>query len=168
MNALKVDIACIGRSYIMNHAKDTGNHDFDFGKIAHPDNANDRLPPLDTFAECDQIPLAPLQYHRHQYRSPTREIPQVLDNRKMRRQDWSHWLSRTVGHHMCTTLMRRDWIATIPSWPESFTYRSMIDTAKELSQELRDPKGEHQVDIIIALTHCRVPNVSLISYDIQS
>jgi 5'-nucleotidase len=60
--------------------------------------------------------------------------------------------------------MNRDWIATIPSWPESFTYRSMIDTAKELSQELRDPKGEHQVDMIIALTHCRVPNVSLVTY----
>jgi 5'-nucleotidase len=35
----------------------------------------------------------------------------------------------------------------------------MIETAMELSKELRDPKGEHQVDIIIALTHCRVPNV---------
>jgi len=64
MNALKVDIACIGRSYIMNHAKDTGNHDFDFGKIAHQGNADDRLPPLDTFAKCYQIPLAPIQHRR--------------------------------------------------------------------------------------------------------
>jgi 2',3'-cyclic-nucleotide 2'-phosphodiesterase (5'-nucleotidase family) len=37
----------------------------------------------------------------------------------------------------------------------------MVDTAIELSKELRDPNGEHKVDIIIALTHCRVPNVSL-------
>ena len=56
-------------------------------------------------------------------------------------------------------LIDRDWIATIPSWPESFKYKSMIETAMELSKELRDPKGDHQVDIIIALTHCRVPNV---------
>jgi hypothetical protein len=33
MNALKVDIACIGRSYITSHANDIGNHDFDFGEI---------------------------------------------------------------------------------------------------------------------------------------
>ncbi|KAE8543376.1 hypothetical protein D1P53_000082 [Cryptococcus gattii VGV] len=55
-------------------------------------------------------------------------------------------------------LVEKDWIATIPSWPHNFKYRCMKDTALELSQELRDPKGEHQVDIIIALTHCRVPN----------
>jgi hypothetical protein len=33
MNALKVDIACIGRSQTMRCADDTGNHDFDFGEI---------------------------------------------------------------------------------------------------------------------------------------
>jgi 2',3'-cyclic-nucleotide 2'-phosphodiesterase (5'-nucleotidase family) len=65
---------------------------------------------------------------------------------------------------VCGRLMSRDWIATIPSWPESFKYRSMVDTAMELSKELRDPKGEHKVDMIIALTHCRVPNVSLASW----
>ena len=36
----------------------------------------------------------------------------------------------------------------------------MKETALELSKELRDPNGEHRVDIIIALTHSRVPNVS--------
>lgn len=36
----------------------------------------------------------------------------------------------------------------------------MKDVAIELSKELRDPKGPHKVDVIIALTHCRVPNVS--------
>lgn len=77
--------------------------------------------------------------------------------------DWSHWFGGAVGHLTEAALTNRDWIATIPSWPESFTYRSMIDTAKELSQELRDPEGEHKVDIIIALTHCRVPNVSSVT-----
>jgi hypothetical protein len=64
MNALKVDIACIGKSYTRNHADDTGNHDFDFGETIRPGNANDRLPPLDTFTECYQIPLATLKHRR--------------------------------------------------------------------------------------------------------
>ncbi|WVN91141.1 uncharacterized protein L203_106393 [Cryptococcus depauperatus CBS 7841] len=55
-------------------------------------------------------------------------------------------------------LVEEDWIATIPSWPCNFKYRPMRETALELSKELRDPKGPHKVDIIIALTHCRVPN----------
>lgn len=54
----------------------------------------------------------------------------------------------------------RDWIATIPSWPESFAHMPMKETALKLSEELRDPNGEHKVDIIVALTHCRVTNVS--------
>lgn len=54
----------------------------------------------------------------------------------------------------------RDWIATIPSWPETFKYRPMKETALELSKELRDPRGRYRVEVIIALTHCRVPNVS--------
>jgi hypothetical protein len=57
----------------------------------------------------------------------------------------------------------RDWIATIPSWPETFVYKPMKETALELSKELRNPAGEHKVDIIIALTHSRVPNVSWLS-----
>jgi hypothetical protein len=36
----------------------------------------------------------------------------------------------------------------------------MKETAIELSKELRDPEGEHRVEVVIALTHCRVPNVS--------
>ena len=54
----------------------------------------------------------------------------------------------------------RDWIATIPSWPETFKYRPMKETALELSKELRDPRGRYRVEVVIALTHCRVPNVS--------
>jgi len=97
MNALKVDIACIGRSDTESHADDSGNHDFDFGKIAHSGNADDRLPPLDTFAKCHKIPLAFIQHRRRQYRSPTREVPEILDHREMRCKDWSHWLGGAVG-----------------------------------------------------------------------
>lgn len=54
----------------------------------------------------------------------------------------------------------RDWIATIPSWPSHFKYRPMREVGLELSELLRDPAGPYRVDIIIALTHSRVPNVS--------
>ncbi|OCF34141.1 hypothetical protein I316_04090 [Kwoniella heveanensis BCC8398] len=54
-------------------------------------------------------------------------------------------------------LVEQDWIATIPSWPQHFVYKSMVEVGIQLSRELRDPNGEN-VDIIIALTHCRVPN----------
>ncbi|BEJ13733.1 hypothetical protein CspHIS471_0309070 [Cutaneotrichosporon sp. HIS471] len=55
-------------------------------------------------------------------------------------------------------LVEEDWIATIPSWPHNFAYRPMKEVGLELSKELRDPNGPHRVDIIIALTHSRVPN----------
>lgn len=38
------------------------------------------------------------------------------------------------------------------------TYYDHIQIAKDLSRELRDPEGPHHVDLIIALTHMRVPN----------
>lgn len=34
----------------------------------------------------------------------------------------------------------------------------MKETALSLSKKLRDPEGEHKVDLIIALTHSRVGN----------
>lgn len=70
---------------------------------------------------------------------------------------WAWWKSTCTLNARADT---RDWIATIPSWPSNFRYRDMKEVGIELSQELRDPKGEHRVDIIIAMTHSRVPNVS--------
>lgn len=55
--------------------------------------------------------------------------------------------------------MDRDWIDTVASWPPNFKFKDMAQTGMELSQRLRDPSGEHKVDVIIALTHSRVPNV---------
>lgn len=34
----------------------------------------------------------------------------------------------------------------------------MVDIARKLSRELRDPNGPHRCDIVIAITHCRLPN----------
>jgi 5'-nucleotidase len=33
-----------------------------------------------------------------------------------------------------------------------------VETAKAMSRELRDPNGEYHVDLVVALTHMRVPN----------
>jgi len=53
---------------------------------------------------------------------------------------------------------RREWIGTVTSWPSSFVYQDMAETGKRLSRILRDPTGPHKCDIIVALTHARVPN----------
>ncbi|RXK38756.1 hypothetical protein M231_03932 [Tremella mesenterica] len=70
-----------------------------------------------------------------------------------------YWVTERCGVKIgIIGLVEQDWIATIPSWPDSFKYKPMKDVALELSTELRDPKGQHKVEVIIALTHCRVPN----------
>ncbi|KAF5358493.1 hypothetical protein D9756_001737 [Leucocoprinus leucothites] len=55
-------------------------------------------------------------------------------------------------------LVEQDWIATISSWPPEFEHKDMVETGIELSKLLRDPSGEYRCDIILALTHCRLPN----------
>lgn len=99
MNALKVDIACIGMSEDETIANSIGNHDFDFGEPQSNHRADSRLPPLDTFTECYKIPLVAVQHRRREYRSTTREIPQVLDNGEMWRQNRSHRSGRAVCFH---------------------------------------------------------------------
>ncbi|EMD38646.1 hypothetical protein CERSUDRAFT_113824 [Gelatoporia subvermispora B] len=55
-------------------------------------------------------------------------------------------------------LVEKEWIGTVPTWPENFKYRDMAEVGIKLSKRLRDPEGEHKCDIVIALTHARVPN----------
>ncbi|WWC64228.1 uncharacterized protein I303_106837 [Kwoniella dejecticola CBS 10117] len=112
-----------------------GNHDFDFG-----------YPHLTKLIESTTFPwlLSNIIDER------TGTVPETLKK---------YWVTERRGVKIGVIgLVEQDWIATIPSWPKSFKYRPMKDTALELSKELRDPAGPHQVDIIIALTHCRVPN----------
>ncbi|KAJ6526896.1 Metallo-dependent phosphatase [Mycena vulgaris] len=54
-------------------------------------------------------------------------------------------------------LVEKDWIATINGWPENFEHQDMAKIGKELSVKLRDPAGEYKCDLIIAVTHCRLP-----------
>ncbi|KZP23699.1 Metallo-dependent phosphatase [Athelia psychrophila] len=55
-------------------------------------------------------------------------------------------------------LVEKEWIQAVSAWPPNFEHRDMAETGKALSKKLRDPEGEYKCDLIIALTHCRVPN----------
>ncbi|KAI8339987.1 Metallo-dependent phosphatase-like protein [Chlamydoabsidia padenii] len=55
-------------------------------------------------------------------------------------------------------LVEEEWIQTIPSFPSDLLYHDFIKVADELSAMLRDPHGPYKVDLVIALTHMRVPN----------
>ncbi|PPQ64016.1 hypothetical protein CVT24_009390 [Panaeolus cyanescens] len=55
-------------------------------------------------------------------------------------------------------LVEEEWIATVSSWPPDFVYKPMHEVAIDLSKRLRDPASEEQCDVIIALTHARLPN----------
>lgn len=44
------------------------------------------------------------------------------------------------------------------SFPPELVYYDFIQVAKDLSRQLRDPNGAHHVDLVIALTHMRIPN----------
>ncbi|KAJ7632241.1 Metallo-dependent phosphatase-like protein [Roridomyces roridus] len=52
-------------------------------------------------------------------------------------------------------LVEKEWIDTVASWPANFQHKDMKSAGLELSQRLRSELG---CDLIIALTHCRIPN----------
>ncbi|KAF7800272.1 hypothetical protein EIP86_011519 [Pleurotus ostreatoroseus] len=55
-------------------------------------------------------------------------------------------------------LVEKEWIGTVSAWPSNFKYRDMAQVGVDLSKRLRDPHGEYKCDLIIALTHSRIPN----------
>ncbi|KIY73873.1 Metallo-dependent phosphatase [Cylindrobasidium torrendii FP15055 ss-10] len=55
-------------------------------------------------------------------------------------------------------LVEKEWIATVTGWPENYKWRDMAEVGKALSAVLRDPHGEHKCDIVVAVTHSRIPN----------
>ncbi|KAK0197572.1 Metallo-dependent phosphatase-like protein [Armillaria mellea] len=63
-------------------------------------------------------------------------------------------------------LVEKEWIGTVSMWPPQFEYRDMKKVGISLSQRLRDPDGEYKCDIIIALTHSRVPNDITLAKDL--
>ncbi|KAJ7286039.1 Metallo-dependent phosphatase-like protein [Mycena rebaudengoi] len=60
-------------------------------------------------------------------------------------------------------LVEKEWIATVSSWPPNFEYKDMKEVGLKLSELLR---GEHNCDLVIALTHCRVPNDIALAKDL--
>ncbi|ORY02418.1 Metallo-dependent phosphatase [Basidiobolus meristosporus CBS 931.73] len=57
-------------------------------------------------------------------------------------------------------LVEKEWLDTIPSLPDTADYRDFIATGRELSQRLRH---EEKVDLVIALTHMRLPNDEILA-----
>ncbi|KAF5384466.1 hypothetical protein D9757_006409 [Collybiopsis confluens] len=55
-------------------------------------------------------------------------------------------------------LVEEEWIATVTGWPVNYKWSDMTKVGKKLSAVLRDPAGEHKCDLVIAVTHSRIPN----------
>ena len=56
----------------------------------------------------------------------------------------------------CIGLVEKEWLDTVPGFPKEFEYRDMVQVAQNLSRELRE--GKEQCELILAITHCRLPN----------
>ncbi|KAF8556890.1 Metallo-dependent phosphatase [Imleria badia] len=110
----------------------TGNHDFDFG-----------YPHLSKLVDDTKFPWLLSNIVDEN----TNNVPEHLHIFKV--------LERSGVRVGIIGLVEEDWISTVSAWPPNFKFKDMANTGKELSQILR---GEHRCDLIIALTHARVPN----------
>ncbi|CAE6516088.1 unnamed protein product [Rhizoctonia solani] len=124
---------------VMNHifpdVSLTGNHDFDFG-----------YPHLCKLIEDCAFPWVLSNI----VDTDTNSVPDKLTKYQV--------LERSGIKVGVIGLVEEEWIATVASWPSNFKYESMVEATKALSRELRDPEGPHKCDIILALTHARLPN----------
>lgn len=111
-----------------------GNHDFDFG-----------YPHLCTLLQDTKFPWLLSNITD----TNTSQVPDKLLEFLV--------LERSGARIGVIGLVEKEWIGTITSWPSNFVYQDMAETGKRLSQVLRDPSGRHKCDIIIALTHARLP-----------
>jgi len=110
----------------------TGNHDFDFG-----------YPHLSTLVKDNTFPWLLSNI----IDTTTGRVPAALKE---------YFVLERCGVRVgFIGLVEKEWIATVASWPAEFEYQSMEETGLRLSRELR---GQHGCDIVIALTHCRLPN----------
>ncbi|KAF8126527.1 Metallo-dependent phosphatase-like protein [Boletus edulis] len=110
----------------------TGNHDFDFG-----------YPHLSKLVDDTKFPWLLSNIVDEN----TNNVPEHLYLFKV--------LERSGVRVGVIGLVEEDWITTVSAWPPNFMFKDMAKTGREMSQRLR---GEHQCDIVIALTHARVPN----------
>ncbi|KAF9472767.1 flagellar associated protein [Pholiota conissans] len=113
----------------------TGNHDFDFG-----------YPHLTKLIHDTKFPWI---------------LSNIIDTTTSRTPEGLHEyavVERAGVRIGFIGLVEQEWITTVSSWPSTFMYQSMKETGIKLSKLLRDSNGEHRCDIIIALTHSRLPN----------
>ncbi|CAG8700457.1 11987_t:CDS:2, partial [Dentiscutata heterogama] len=68
------------------------------------------------------------------------------------------WLLSNVVDSETDEPVVGNWLDTIPNLPSTIKYKDFVSVGKELSAQLRDPNGPHVVDLVIALTHCRLSN----------
>ncbi|EJC99583.1 Metallo-dependent phosphatase [Fomitiporia mediterranea MF3/22] len=120
-----------------------GNHEFDFG-----------YPQLTKLLDSTKFPWLLSNI----VDEATGKVPEYLHE--------FHILERCGVRIGFIGLVESEWIATVPAWPESFKHKNMAEVAMELSQLLRNPDGEYQCDLIIALTHSRIPNDILLAKSI--
>ncbi|KAH9901135.1 Metallo-dependent phosphatase [Cubamyces lactineus] len=113
----------------------TGNHDFDFG-----------YPHLSKLIQDTNFPWLLSNI----IDAETSHVPEYLQE--------FYVFERSGIRIGVIGLVEKEWIATVSTWPLQFKYKDMAEVALELSKRLRDPAGDHKCDIIIALTHARVPN----------
>ncbi|KAG8885507.1 hypothetical protein FRB97_000832 [Tulasnella sp. 331] len=113
----------------------TGNHEFDFG-----------YPHLTKLMEACKFPWILSNIIDTETGGP----PQGLERFKV--------FERSGLRIGMVGLVEPDWIATVGSWPPNFKYQPMEDVGVELSKLLRDPTGEYRCDLVLALTHSRIPN----------
>ncbi|KAI9570842.1 Metallo-dependent phosphatase-like protein [Boletus coccyginus] len=110
----------------------TGNHDFDFG-----------YPHLSKLVDETTFPWLLSNIVDEN----TNDVPEHLHLFKV--------LERSGVRVGIIGLVEEEWISTVTEWPSNFRFKDMAETGRELSQRLR---GEHRCDLIIALTHSKVPN----------
>ncbi|KAG8885508.1 hypothetical protein FRB97_000833 [Tulasnella sp. 331] len=124
---------------VMNHLMPdislTGNHEFDFG-----------YPHLVKLLEACKFPWILSNIVDTETGNP----PQGLERFKV--------FERSGLRIGIIGLVEHDWIATVGSWPPNFKYQPMEAVGVELSKLLRDPTGEYRCDLVLALTHSRIPN----------
>ncbi|CAO3601047.1 unnamed protein product [Absidia cylindrospora] len=113
-----------------------GNHDFDFG-----------VPQLQKLMGQTEFPwlLSNVMYQDGSLPSPLKRWHIVND-------EASGLVIGVLG------LVEKEWIQTIPSFPSDLLYHDFCQVAQDLSTMLRDPQGPYKVDLVLALTHMRVPN----------
>ncbi|KAF7311636.1 25S rRNA adenine-N(1) methyltransferase [Mycena kentingensis (nom. inval.)] len=118
----------------------TGNHDFDFG-----------YPHLAKLLASTSFPWLLSNI----IDKTTSKVPSAVQEYTI--------LERAGTRIGVIGLVEKEWIGTVATWPTEFEYKDMKTVGLELSERLR---GEHGCDMVVALTHCRVPNDIALAKDL--